>query len=197
MSQANTSIEVEAKFKVNNLKELVGKIEAAGAKLNWSDTIEDYNFTLKQRDFWATVEGLRVRVKSSKKGGTLTYKPSGKNVQDTLAVKEYETNVENPKELLEIFSHLDVVPLPGLPYVKKTRHDYTCGEFSIIIDEYPLVGNFIEIEKIVNKDAEVEEAKKRIGQFALELGLSEKDRQTVSVGFMLKEEYLKREKHLN
>ena len=189
------NIEVEAKFKVNNLKELIGKLEAAGAKHNWSDTIEDYNFTLKQRDFWATVEGLRIRIKASKKGGTLTYKPSGKKAQNTLAVKEYETNVENPEQLLEIFPYLDIMPLPGLPYVKKTRHDYTCGAFSIIIDEYPLVGNFIEIEKIVNKSAEVDEAKNRIGEFALELGLSEKDRQTVAVGFLLKEECLKREKH--
>ena len=110
-------------------------------------------------------------------------------------MKEYETNIENPEQLLEIFPYLDIIPLPGLPYVKKTRHNYTCGEFDIIIDEYPLVGNFIEIEKIVNKSEEVEEAKNRIGKFALKLGLSENDRQTVSVGFLLKEEYLKREKH--
>ena len=189
------NIEVEAKFKVDNLKALIEKLEIAGAKHNWSDTIEDYNFTLKQRDFWTTVEGLRVRIKASKKGGTLTYKPSGKKIQDIVAVKEYETNIENPEQILEIFPYLDIIPLPGLPYVKKTRHNYTCGEFDIIIDEYPLVGNFIEIEKIVNKSEEVEEAKNRIDKFVLELGLSEKDRQTVSVGFLLKEEYLKREKH--
>ena len=189
------NIEVEAKFKVNNLKYLIKKLEIAGAKHNWSDTIEDYNFTLKQRDFWTTVEGLRVRIKASKKGGTLTYKPSGKKVQDIVAVKEYETNIENPEQLLEIFPYLDIIPLPGLPYVKKIRHNYTCKEFDIIIDEYPLVGNFIEIEKIVNKSEEVEEAKNMIDKFVLELGLSEKDRQTVAVGFLLKEEYLKREKY--
>ena len=189
------NIEIEAKFKVNNLKAIIEKLEAAGAEHNWSDTIEDYNFTLKQRDFWTTIEGLRVRIKAGKKGGTITYKPSGKKVQNILAVKEYETNIEDPKQLLEIFPYLDIIPLPGLPYVKKTRHNYTCGEFDIIIDEYPLVGNFIEIEKIVNKSEEVEEAKNRIGKFALKLGLSEKDRQTVAVGFLLKEEYMKREKH--
>ena len=163
------NIEVEAKFKVNNLKYLIKKLEIAGAKHNWSDTIEDYNFTLKQRDFWTTVEGLRVRIKASKKGGTLTYKPSGKKVQDIVAVKEYETNIENPEQLLEIFPYLDIIPLPGLPYVKKIRHNYTCKEFDIIIDEYPLVGNFIEIEKIVNKSEEVEEAKGR--EFNSLLGL--------------------------
>ena len=61
------NIEVEAKFKVNNLKDLIEKLEIAGAKHNWSDTIEDYNFTLKQRDFWTTVEGLRVRINARKK----------------------------------------------------------------------------------------------------------------------------------
>ncbi len=190
------NIEVEAKFRVKNLDDLIKKLKAAGAKPKGSDTIEDYNFTLKHRDFWTTVEGLRVRIKSSRKGGTLTYKPSGKKIQGTLAVKEYETGVENPEQLLKIFPYLDIVPLPGLPYVKKTRHDYTCGEFNIIIDEYPLVGNFIEIEKIVNKEADVGETKKRIDKFASELGLSENDRQTVAVGFLLKEEYLKRDNHL-
>ncbi|MEM0154568.1 MAG: class IV adenylate cyclase [Methanothrix sp.] len=189
------NIEVEAKFKVNDLEKVTETLKAVGAKLNWIDTIEDYNFTLKQRDFWATVEGLRVRIKASRKGGTLTYKPSGNMAQDVLAVKEYETGVEDPEQLLKIFSYLDVVPLPGLPYVKKIRHDYTCGEFGIIIDEYPLVGNFIEIEKLVNSDSKVEEAKKRIEKFASELGLFEKDRQKVAVGFLLKEEYLKRGKH--
>ena len=110
-------------------------------------------------------------------------------------MKEYEANIENPEQILKIFPYLDIIPLPGLPYVKKIRHNYTCKEFDIIIDEYPLVGNFIEIEKIVNKSEEVEEAKNMIDKFVLELGLSEKDRQTVAVGFLLKEEYLKREKY--
>ena len=189
------NIEVEAKFKVNDLKKITEILKASGAKLNWTDTIEDYNFTLKQRDFWATVEGLRVRIKTSRKGGTLTYKSSNNKVQDILTVKEYETNVEDPEQLLKIFSYLDIILLSGLPYVKKTRHDYTCGEFSIIIDEYPLVGNFIEIEKIVSKKSEVEEVKKRINKFASELGLFEKDRQKVAVGFLLKEKYLKHDKN--
>ena len=189
------TIEVEAKFRVSDLKKVTEMLMATGAKLNWTDTITDYNFTLKQRDFWATIEGLRVRLKASRKGGTLTYKPSGNKTQDTLAVKEYETNVENPEQLMKIFSYLDVIPLPGLPHVKKTRHDYTCGEFSIILDEYPLIGSFIEIEKIVNAESEVEEAKKRIDKFALELGLFEKDRQKIAAGFLLKEEYLKSDEH--
>jgi len=44
---------------------------------------------------------------------------------------------------------------------KKTRYDYTCGESHIVIDDYPLVGTFIEIEKVVNKESEVKEAKKK------------------------------------
>jgi len=188
-------IEVEAKFKVKDLKKITEKLKALGAKLNWSDTIEDYNFTLKHRDFWSTVEALRVRIMGSKKGGILTYKPSGSKVQDTLTVKEYETYVEDPQQLMKIFSYLDIVPLPGLPYVKKTRYDYTCSEFHIIIDDYPLVGAFIEIEKVVNSESEVEEAKKKINKFSSELGLSERDRQKVSVGFLLKEAYQKQKKH--
>ena len=113
------NIEVEAKFKVNNPKSIIEKLKAAGTKQNWADTIEDYNFTLKQRDFWKTVEALRVRIIANKKGGILTYKPSGKKAQKTMAVKEYETYVEDPKQLMKIFSYLDIVPLSVLPYVKK------------------------------------------------------------------------------
>ena len=189
------NIEVEAKFKVNNLKRVIEKLKAAGAKQNWADTIEDYNFTLKQRDFWKTVEALRVRIIASKKGGILTYKPSGKKAQKTMAVKEYETYVENPKQLMKIFSYLDIVPLSVLPYVKKTRYDYTCGEFNIIIDKYPLVGTFIEIEKIVNSESEVKSAKKKIDEFSAKLGFTEKDRQKVSVGFLLKDAAQRKKKH--
>jgi len=186
---------VEAKFKVSNLKKIIKKLKVAGAKQNWVDTIEDYNFTLKQRDFWKTVEALRVRIIANKKGGILTYKPSGRKVEKIMAVKEYETYIENPKQIMKIFPYLNIVPLPGLPYVKKTRYDYTCGEFNIIIDKYPLVGTFLEIEKIVNSESEVKNAKKKINEFSAKLGFSEKDRQKISVGFLLKDAYLKKDKH--
>jgi len=135
-----------------------------------------------------------VRIIKGKKGGILTYKPSGKRVQKIFVHKEHETYIENPKQLMRIFSYLDIVPLPGL-YVKKTRYDYTCGEFDIVIDKYPLVGTFIEIEKIANSALEVQAAKKKINEFSKKLGFSEKDRQKVSVGFLLKEAYLKKDKH--
>jgi len=189
------NVEVEAKFKVSNLKKIIKKLKVAGAKQNWVDTIEDYNFTLKQRDFWKTVEALRVRIIANKKGGILTYKPSGRKVEKIMAVKEYETYIENPKQIMKIFPYLNIVPLPGLPYVKKTRYDYTCGEFNIIIDKYPLVGTFLEIEKIVNSESEVKNAKKKINEFSAKLGFSEKDRQKISVGFLLKDAYLKKDKH--
>jgi len=112
-----------------------------------------------------------------------------------MAVKEYETYVENPKQLMKIFSYLDIVPLSVLPYVKKTRYDYTCSEFNIIIDKYPLVGTFIEIEKIVNSESEVKNAKKKIDEFSAKLGFTEKDRQKVSVGFLLKDAVQRKKKH--
>jgi adenylate cyclase class IV len=58
-----------------------------------------------------------------------------------------------------------------------------------------LVGAFIEIEKVVNSESEVKEAKKKINEFCTKLGLSEKDRQKVSVGFLLKEAYQKQGKY--
>ena len=188
------NIEVEAKFKVNNIKKVIDRLKASGAKLNWVSTIEDYYYTPKHRDLWKIGDALRVRIIKGKKGGILTYKPSGKRVQKIFVHKEHETYIENPKQLMRIFSYLDIVPLPGL-YVKKTRYDYTCGEFDIVIDRYPSVGTFIEIEKMAHSKLEVQAAKKKINEFSKRLGFSDKDRQEVSVVVLIREAYLKKEKN--
>ncbi|MEM3227813.1 MAG: class IV adenylate cyclase [Candidatus Micrarchaeaceae archaeon] len=186
----SSNIEVEAKFKVTDEPALLKRLKIVGAKKLSTYVMEDYNFSMEGRDFWKSVESLRIRIIAGRAGGVLTYKPSGNKIKRVMATREYEVAVDDPKALISIFSYLGIIPLRYLEHIKRTRHNYSYGNFNIVIDEYPEVGPFIEIERIVARKSLVKRAKREVEAFAGKLGLHNSDRQTMSVGFLLKERHM-------
>ncbi len=179
-------IEVEGRFKVKDIVGFQKRLTALKAKFVGKQTITDYNFTLKSRDFWGSVEGLRVRMIAGKRGGILTYKPSGLKNARIMKTKEYETYVDAPKDLIKIFTFLDIIPLKYLPAVAKSRYIYKYHNASIAIDKYPGLGNFVDIEFLAKSRKEAQRFKAGIDEMALLLGFKNNDRLTHSVGFILR-----------
>ncbi|MCL4372254.1 class IV adenylate cyclase [Candidatus Marsarchaeota archaeon] len=187
----SNNIEVEARFRVADEHALLKKLKDFGAKNIGAVVIEDHNFSMDRRDFWKSIEALRIRTESNKSGGMLTYKPSGNKSQRVMTTKEYEVSIDDPFALMQIFKHIGIIPLKYLEYIKRTRRKYKYGVFNIVIDEYHELGPFIEIERIVSGKGNVSRAQREIESLAIKLGLTESDRQTVPVGFLLKEKHMK------
>ena len=186
----SNKIEVEARFRVADEHALIKKLKDLGAKNIGAVVIEDHNFSMDRRDFWKSVEALRIRTESNKSGGTLTYKPSGNKSQRVMTTKEYEVHIDDPSALMQIFKHIGIIPLKYLEHIKRTRRNYKYGSFNIVIDEYPELGPFIEIERVISGKGNVKRAQREIESLSIKLGLKESDRQTVPVGFLLKERHM-------
>ncbi len=178
-------VETEIRLKVRNADEVKSRLKAVGARLVSKKQYTDYQFTLTSRNFWDSVEALRVRVVDWKEGGVLTYKPSGKKTERYMQVREYETYVENPDVLMQMFGFLGVKPLQYVPKIRKTRYSYKLDDFNIELDRYPKVGYFMDIELLSSKKGKDEI--RRINELARKLGFTENDIQNTAVGFLLKD----------
>jgi len=177
--------ETEMRLKVKDVKSLKKRLEDEGAELVAKKQYADYLFTLENRDFWDSVEALRIRIISGRDGGILTYKPSGKKAEKYMQVREYETHVDDPEAIMGMFKFLGIKPLEHVPVIKKTRYSYKLGDFNIDLDKYSKVGYFLDIELLSQKRSrdEIE----RVRGMARRLGFTKKDIQPSSVGFLLRD----------
>ncbi len=132
---------------------------------------------------------MRIRVKEGKKGGILTYKPSGNKISKVMKTKEYEVYVDKPEELMEIFAYLGIKKLDPAPVIEKESRNYEYGDINVCIDKYPIVGTFVDIEILAKNEKQATSAEAKVNAFAKQLGFSEADRQKSAVGFLLKEYY--------
>jgi predicted adenylyl cyclase CyaB len=177
--------EVEIKFKVSNYKTIRNRLYKIGAKFVRKQKIIDENFTLKTRNFWKTVECLRIRSFNHEKTGILTYKPSGKKTRKLHTMKEINVQVSDKNALKEIFKYLGIVPLPYLSKLEKIRETYTLGKVVITIDKIRNFGVFLEIEQTTGSKREVSKLKTKLFSIADKLGLSEKEQLKEPVGFLI------------
>jgi len=156
-------IEVELKFPLknaNNIKEKLNKI----AVFLKEDLQKDTYFIPFHRNFVEQkpiYEWLRIRENntSTKKCSILNYKNFGKDKkEDTVACKEFETEISDSDTLRKIFENLDV---KELIVVDKKRKNYSYKNTIISIDSVKGLGEFIEIE-FDGDINDVEEIKKHL-----------------------------------
>jgi adenylate cyclase, class 2 len=106
---------------------------------------KDVYFVLPQRDFFTKDmpdEYLRVRYEKDKSHlnySFLHFKDDGW----LLATDEYETLVEKPEIVEEIFNKLGLIPKVT---VKKIRKYFQCEDFEVTLDNIDELGNFMEVE---------------------------------------------------
>lgn len=85
---------------------------------------------------------------------------------------EYETIVEDSNVMNNIFEALGYHKLVE---VDKYRKETSIKGFNITVDEVDRLGSFVEIEKLTEKEEEIENIKNEILKFASELGFYEND----------------------
>ena len=135
-----SALEVEIKFKIENLKALTSKLRAAGFRLVTKRTHEMNTLydlpsqALRQR-------GELFRLRKYGERWTVTYKAKGKAGRHK-SRKEIETKVDDGRCLAEILEAIGFVQ--SFKY-EKFRSEWTDGKGHIVVDETP-IGNFGEIE---------------------------------------------------
>ncbi len=134
-------LEIEAKAKIKNKREIKRRILQAGGEYLRTETQDDAYFAHPERDFRATDEAVRIRTVGDEY--FLTYK--GKKLEyQTKTREEIEIRIEEGKAMAEILERLGF-SLAG--NVIKTRDYYSLENYWVAVDEVFGLGPFIEIEK--------------------------------------------------
>lgn len=150
---------LEIKCRINNAKELSRLIQASG---NYERSTE------KQTDIYYKVRigRLKLRIINNDYGNLIHYNREEKS---TSRVSDYIiSRTDNFKELDKILRSLYVVKV----IVSKTREIYVTKNIRIHLDRVKGLGNFLEIEIIIDKIAE---ARKTLKELISKLELSERE----------------------
>ncbi len=167
---SRSGLEVEAKFRAGNLREVAERLSAMGAVPLGNTTEVDVYYAHPCRDFAATDEALRVRYAGN--GAELTYKgprmgPGAKTR------REVTVRVEGDVETLISSLGFDRVAV-----VRKRRALYAVGPYTVSLDEVEGLGTFVEIEAVVDGQGGLEAAVRGIEGLAARLGLAEREERT-------------------
>jgi len=171
-------IEVEFKFRISDVRAFEAKLAELGAKSKGSWREDDTYFSPAHRDFWKTVECLRIREFSDgKSGAILTYKPpsskrnSGKGFFHKEEL-EMEMSSDNAKTLRTLFGFLEINEIMR---ITKVRSLFLLGDVEICIDIVDKLGSFAEVSTFAKENAEVEEKKRELLALIGKLGIFEND----------------------
>ena len=88
---------------------------------------------------------------------------------------EYETGINNPGETHKILQTLGWHPVVE---VKKIRRKGKLGEYEVCLDRVEELGDFIELEKLTEDNANPEEVKEELFKQLELLGFSRNDEET-------------------
>ena len=170
-------IEVKARADHERIKELLRDL---GARAIDVEHHYDTYYNAPHRDFSITDEALRIRIVNGR--AVLTYK--GKKLDAVSKTREeFETGVDGDT-MRSILLSLGFVE-SGV--VKKTRAVFELEDMTICLDSVDGLGEFIEVETMVESESDVELHRARVFGFMERLGIGEGDSIRVSYLEMLME----------
>jgi len=166
--------EIEIKLKVENFEELEKKLTEAGyifsGPISQHDTVYTYNNSVS---FQEAKEGhIAIRIRHEDDKFELNLKQQRSSQLDNL---EYETEVKDANEIHQMLLVLGWKPETE---VKKIRKKAKMGEYEICLDRVEKLGDYIELEKMTDENANPEEIRKELFEKLIPFGLSEKDEET-------------------
>ena len=91
---------------------------------------------------------IRTETKNGEVKQIFTLKKSVTNQMDSI---EHETEVDNADELAKIIEHMDFTPYSDLTKTRQKAHD---GDVEICVDTVEGLGDFMEVEKLTEEDAD-------------------------------------------
>ncbi len=142
--------EIELKFKVNNLNEIIKKLEEKNCKI--SEKLVQYDtIYVENLDNVESTEGsiwLRVRKENDKI--ELNYKKQSKKLMESEEIEFAVSSYEKANLFLKSLGYKPWVE------VNKTRRHTKYQDCNICIDEVEKLGSFIELELLINENNNVD-----------------------------------------
>ena len=179
-------VEVEIKLPIKN-KEIVEKsLEKLGFVKAGLVREEDVYFDNESSRIRENGEALRVRkvtnLATDESETRITFK--GKKLdQVSMTRKELETGVSDAEVCIQILEAIGYQAIP--PEVVKTRQEYTFENVTACIDQVQNLGDFLELEILIEEDENKENALLQIEKILQRLGYTLKDTTRTSYLSML------------
>lgn len=156
--------EIEIKLRAPNLDKVAAKLETLGAPLSAPVIQEDVNFVHNDDIHWfepfkSQEEWTYPRLRTQDGICTLTVKKPLTNEMDCIEYELHIDDSESMKTILELFGYRESV------IVKKVRRICSYQQYTIVLDQVERLGNFIEIEQVVD-DGDAEKIQEEMFRFA-------------------------------
>ncbi len=166
-------IEAEIKAKITDAAAMEKTLSALGFLTGPEVREQDVYYNGNDRDFRKTDEALRIRAHKDLEIGSeknaLTYK-GPKMGSESQTRKELEVSFENPAEMMEILAALGYSPVLE---VRKLRRMYHFGEITACVDRVDSLGDYLELEKLVNDKDDFPRAVGELYEWLSKLGIEE------------------------
>jgi len=136
--------EIEAKLKVDSLREVKRKLDELGAEFVAAQLQTDYHFDDSDSQLTKTDKCLRLRRQRVGSGERffLTYK-GAKEKSNFKKRQEIEIEIKDAESARRLLSALGY---EKVLVVEKKRRVWRLGDCEIALDRLPLLGDFVEIE---------------------------------------------------
>lgn len=125
---------------------------------------------------------LRIRTENDTTH-TFTLKRSVTSQQDSI---EHEVVFDNPKEMRGIIAQLGYELFSDLT---KVRQKGKRGEYEFCVDEIPELGTFLEIEKLCDESADIDEVRQELWALLEPLGISRDDEETDGYDVLMRKQF--------
>ena len=167
--------EIEIKLKVDNLEELEKKLADKGLviskEINQHDIV--YSRIDDTHEYTESYEGcIIVRIRNQDGVSILNLKKQLSGEMDNL---EYETKVEDGEAMHRILLTLGWKPEVE---VKKVRKKGKLGGYEICLDRVEQLGDFVELEKMTDDNADPEKIRDELFKELEKFGLTKDQEET-------------------
>lgn len=168
--------EIEIKASISDKQALVNVLRDKGVELSPPITQRDQVYGRPGIAGGSDNKAPWLRIRSeTKNGNTVQIFTLKKSVTNQLDSIEYETEVADDKELGQIITHLGFEPYSDLT---KTRQKAQLGDIEICVDTVDGLGDFIEVEKLTDEDANYEEVVVELWEVLERFGVNRNDQVT-------------------
>lgn len=163
--------EVEIKARLNNRQEIIQKLESLGCTFGDELHQIDYIFIPENESFPPPLGIPVLRVRKQNESNFFTLKIPQSSRQDCIE-KEFE--ISDGNEMLEV---IKLIGYKQVPTVEKKRIKTVLNDMEIVLDLVEGLGEFIEVEKIVETSDSGARIKiqEELFNFLAELGITKDD----------------------
>jgi adenylate cyclase class 2 len=176
--------EIEIKARVADKNSLLDVLKAQSISLSEAVTQRDQVFGIDGANGGDGQSRPWLRIRTEVKGNTtkqiFTLKKSITSQLDSI---EHETEIADEKELAKIIEHIGFTPYSDST---KTRAKAHIGDIEICVDTVQGLGDFIEVEKLTDEDANIDEIMNELWTVLERFGIARDQQVTDGYDVMLR-----------